>query len=130
MNILIKPTKLIKYSLMVILMVTSLIIINQEKSQAQIDSYGAISYSPSEGVHGNSNNKSSANQAIREAEESCEENDCRTRWVKNGCVALAVNLNNKKKYSFGSDISLSSAENNAVENCPECTIIRYLCTSN
>ncbi|MGD1808419.1 DUF4189 domain-containing protein [Dapis sp. BLCC M126] len=129
MNILLKPTKLIKYSLMAFIIGTSVVVSHQEKAWA---GYGAISYSPSQKTNGISNNKVSQDSAVEEAKQDCEKQggkNCKTRWVRNGCVVLMVNSSNAQ-YSFGSGISLSSAENDAKNNCQECEITRYLCTSN
>ncbi len=127
MNMLIKPTKLIKYSLMAFIIGASLVVSHQEKAWA---GYGAISYSPSEEVNGISNDKGSKDSAVEEAKQDCEKKggkNCKTRWVRNGCLVLIVD---DSKYYFGSGISLSSAENDANCSSSECKITKYLCTSN
>ncbi len=124
---LLKPKKLIKYSLMAFIIGASLVIAHQEKAWA---GYGAISYSPTAETNGISNNKVSKQRAVEEARKYCGQSNCKTRWVKNGCVVLAVDPDDKQKYYFGSGISLSIAENDAKDKYPEYKIIRYLCTSN
>lgn len=129
MNMPIKPTKLIKYSLMAFIIGASVVVSHQEKARA---GYGAISYSPQQKVNGISNDKGSQDSAVEEAKQDCEKQggtNCKTKWVRNGCVVLMVNSSDAQ-YSFGSGISLSSAENDAKNNCQECKITRYLCTSN
>lgn len=125
---LLKPTKLIKYSLMSFIIGASVVVYNQEKVWA---GYGAISYSPSQKTNGISNNKTSKDSAVKEARNNCgNDTSCKTTWVKDGCLALAVDLSNPQNYNWGSGFSLISAENNAQKNCQgsECTIIRSLCT--
>ncbi|OZH54583.1 hypothetical protein AFK68_10020 [Hydrocoleum sp. CS-953] len=124
MNMLLKPTKLIKYSLMAFIIGTSVVVSHQEKAWA---GYGAISYSPETGRNGISNNQASRESAVQEARRNCAQDDCKTRWVRNSCLVLVVD---NSKYYFGSGISLGSAEKDANCSGPQCKVTKYLCTNN
>lgn len=126
---LLKPTKLIQYSGVALIVGVSFLIVNSEKTWAQRDLFAAISYSPSKGIYGISNDKASQEQAVEEAKQNCGELDCDTTWVRNGCMVLGANIDNSKNYGFGYGRTLTSAENDALQGCTDCTIIRTLCTS-
>ena len=96
--------------------------------------YGAISYNPITGKSGLANGYTNKDSAVKWAKDECDsQENCKTRWVRNGCVILYVLKSNFASYYFASGLSLGTAENEFKAAIPENTfdnykVKSYLCT--
>lgn len=101
--------------------------------QAAAQYYGAITYSPSTGAHGWSNDYTSRSEAESVALANCRKHagDCiEPVWFRSACGALAVGPNG---YGTAWGTSRSLAESKALTTCQrwsmDCSIMRWVCTT-
>ena len=99
---------------------------------AQKDVFAAIAYSESEGYAGWVTNAQSQDAAQQSAVEQCEAESnsaCElAAWVKNGCVAIALDKHDKWSGGYGPDSA--AAEASAVEDLPGGQVKKVVCTPN
>ena len=99
-------------------------------AQAKSDVFAAIAYSQTESYAGWVVNASSQDEAQKGALNQCESQSnsaCEVAaWVKNGCVALALDPNDKWSGGYGPDSS--SARASALEDLTKGKVVKVACT--
>ncbi|MGE5698250.1 MAG: DUF4189 domain-containing protein [Candidatus Sericytochromatia bacterium] len=99
-------------------------------AHAQQDVFAAIAYSETESYAGWVVNASSQQQAENGALNQCESQSnsaCKVAaWVKNGCVALALDPNDKWSGGYGPDSAAAGAS--ALKELPKGKVVKVACT--